>query len=73
MDSKRVRFSLCEPDVNGHGMLSVEALSDGWWSVAIVSQMSAALVTYHLSQTEADSIRRVEGTSSEFSVNSAMK
>ena len=69
MDTKRVRFSLREPDVAGQGMLSVEALSDGWWSVAIVSQTPAAVVTYHLTQPEADSIRKVEGSSSDYSVS----
>jgi hypothetical protein len=73
MDTKRVRFSLHTPDVSGQGMLSVQALNDGWWSVAIVSQTPSALATYHLSQAEADSIRRVEGSFFEFSVNPGMR
>lgn len=73
LDSKRVRFSFREPDAGGQGLFSVERISEGWWSVAIVTQTSAALITHHLSQAEADSIRKVEGSVSDFSVNSPIR
>jgi hypothetical protein len=73
LDSQRVRFSLTDPDDSGNGLFSVEALADGWWSVSIIAQRSTILVTYHLSQSEADSIRRVEGSMSDYTVSPGVR
>jgi hypothetical protein len=73
LDTRRVRFSLTDPDDSGHGVFSVQALADEWWSVSIIAQKSVTLVTYHLSQSDADSIRKVEGSVSDFTVSPAAR
>ena len=72
LDSSRVRFSLSDPETLGQGMFSVEAMADGWWSVSIISQRSTIVVSYHLNQLEVDSIRKVEGTASDYTVTSTL-